>query len=295
MKDVARYVPFSQASIDSFDRPPQPFSDSSSLARHRRIHSGKRPYKCPFADCQKTFTRRTTLTRHQNHHTGTVEEAAVATARALASRGPSNGQRRESNGTTYSDSGSQLSVSIGTPTSERNFSLSPSADVPGVPALTPQSSTIAYHSGTDSLPFHMRSGLQQPSPRSSPSASSPSLSAFGGTGSTTSNSYQRPSLTSHPNLPVLEPPTYHELRSGSGSPHLSSTGGWQSPSQSNLGMPSPMGDYPMYSEPPQPPPMNVPMYLASSGARRPSSTEPDQYELRPRLASMSGPVWSGGM
>ncbi|EWC44600.1 hypothetical protein DRE_06681 [Drechslerella stenobrocha 248] len=64
----------------------KPFSDSSSLARHRRIHSGKRPYKCPYADCQKTFTRRTTLTRHQNHHTGTISEAAAATAAALASR-----------------------------------------------------------------------------------------------------------------------------------------------------------------------------------------------------------------
>ena len=71
-----------------------PFSDSSSLARHRRIHSGKRPYKCPFADCQKTFTRRTTLTRHQNHHKGTVEEAAVATAAALASRAPGLGHQR---------------------------------------------------------------------------------------------------------------------------------------------------------------------------------------------------------
>src|SRR6201996_241202 len=72
---------------------PQPFSDSSSLARHRRIHSGKRPYKCPYADCQKTFTRRTTLTRHQNHHTGTIEESEAATAAALAARGALGGQR----------------------------------------------------------------------------------------------------------------------------------------------------------------------------------------------------------
>lgn len=64
----------------------QPFSDSSSLARHCRIHSGKRPYKRPYANCQRTFTRRTTLTRHQNHHTGTVEEAERAVGAALANR-----------------------------------------------------------------------------------------------------------------------------------------------------------------------------------------------------------------
>ena len=160
---------------------------------------------------------------------------------------------------------------------------------------------MSYHSAPDTRPPHLRSGLQQPSPRSSPSASSPPLSAFGANNGV---NYQRPPITSHPTLPVLEPPAYHELRSGSGSPHLStgsphlsSTGGWQSPVHPGLSMPSPMGgDFPMYSEqPPPPPPMNMPMYLSSSGVRRPTSTEPDHYELKPRLGSSNGPLWSGGV
>ncbi|KAJ1656788.1 hypothetical protein IWQ61_003705 [Dispira simplex] len=44
------------------------FSDSSSLARHRRTHTGKRPYLCVHPGCGRTFTRRTTLTKHQQSH-----------------------------------------------------------------------------------------------------------------------------------------------------------------------------------------------------------------------------------
>ncbi|RKP39319.1 hypothetical protein BJ085DRAFT_39952 [Dimargaris cristalligena] len=44
------------------------FSDSSSLARHRRTHTGKRPYACDHLGCGRTFTRRTTLTKHQLLH-----------------------------------------------------------------------------------------------------------------------------------------------------------------------------------------------------------------------------------
>lgn len=49
------------------------FSDSSSLARHRRTHTGKRPYKCEDPLCEKTFTRRTTLTAHMRTHDPTWE------------------------------------------------------------------------------------------------------------------------------------------------------------------------------------------------------------------------------
>ena len=238
---------------------------------------GRRPYQCPYADCQKTFTRRTTLTRHQNHHTGTVEEAAAATARALATRGPEH-RRRSSAGTDVSDAASPLS-SVGTPSpSGHHFPLSPMNDLPHIPALDRQSSIPSFG---DSLPLHLRSGLQQPSPRSSPTASSPSPSLFGN---------HRPSLTSHPTLPVLEPPAYHELRSGSGSPHLSTPGGWQSPVSNS--MPSPMGsDYQGYHE--QPPAPNVPLYLASSNMRRMSSNEPDHFDLnRPKLGSTA---WNGNV
>ena len=38
---------------------------SSSLARHRRIHTGKRPYKCAHEGCLKSFCRKTTMVKHQ--------------------------------------------------------------------------------------------------------------------------------------------------------------------------------------------------------------------------------------
>ncbi|KAI4140991.1 MAG: hypothetical protein LQ341_003642 [Variospora aurantia] len=267
----------------------KPFSDSSSLARHRRIHSGKRPYKCPFADCQKTFTRRTTLTRHQNHHTGTVEEAAAATAAALASRPPTLTQQTSSEGGNYSDTASGTS----TPSpGRRNSSLSPSSEVARMPNISRQSVDYSYmNSGP--LPHHLRHDLQPPSLRSSPSAASPTLSAYGG--APPALNQHRPSLTSHPTMygppPILEPPTHSEHRhsgSSGSSPHLSSVG-WQSPIP---GMGSPTRDSYSYPEPPfaQATPH---LYYPNSNLRRPQSTEPNDYESKPRMGG--GEVWAGSM
>lgn len=167
---------------------------------------------------------------------------------------------------------------------ERNLPLSPLSDVPHMPYLHRRSSNTSYNS-SDYLPHHMRAGLQQPSPRSSPSASSPSLSAYGG-------NPHRPSLTSHPMLPVLEPPTFHDLRqpsSGNVSPHLSISSGWQSPAHPS-GLPSP-GHNDGFGYPD--PPFGFPQHMMSN-MRRPQSTEPDQYELRPRLPSNVG-VWASSL
>lgn len=166
---------------------------------------------------------------------------------------------------------------------ERHLPLSPLSDVPHMPYVDRRASNTSYNS-SDYLPHHMRAGLQQPSPRSSPSASSPSLSAYGGK--------HRPSLTSHPMLPVLEPPTFHDLRqtsSGNVSPHLSGSG-WQSPAHPSFGLPSPgHNDGFGYSDPP----FGFPQHIMSN-MRRPQSTEPDQYELRPRLPSNVS-VWASSL
>ena len=227
-----------------------------------------------------------------------MEEAAAATAAALASRTPGLHPRSGSDGGNYSDTASITSGMTRTPSPpdrhlsmspNADLSMSPNADLSHMPTLNRRTGGVSYSSNDSCpLPPHFRPGLQQPSPRSSPSVSSPTLSAFGG-----SSNYHRPSLTSHPTLPVLEPPTYHDLRqpaSAGGSPHFGSTG-WQSPVAA--GLPSPghndtgfWGPEPQYGS-------SQHLYYPSSNVRRPQSTEPDHYELKPRLPSNG--IWASSI
>ncbi|EPE03894.1 zinc finger protein [Ophiostoma piceae UAMH 11346] len=248
----------------------KPFSDSSSLARHRRIHSGKRPYKCPYADCQKTFTRRTTLTRHQNHHTGTIEDAARATAAALA-RGTSaptsntNSQHSHSrlsrpprSDTAGSDhAGSPMSTPSpnGGHGSQRHISMSPSSDMGSLSHQMQHAAAAAAAAGY-SLPAHLRGDHSPASTTSSLTYSNmrPTSHPTGyGSSSHNHSSNQNANPNSGSNPPsqgppsTLEPSIEQPSGTGSGpgsvagsiggSPHMSSLG-WQSPSHHLAASPS---------------------------------------------------------
>ena len=252
----------------------QPFSDSSSLARHRRIHSGKRPYKCPYADCQKTFTRRTTLTRHQNQHVGTVEESARARAEALA-QGASAAAAAAAAARTKSRSESEQASNhespLGTPSpAQRTLSMSPNTEL----AIN----NMQYLSN-NSIPPHLRGDVHVGSPSSTTS------SAY--------NNGMRP--TSHPTGYAAPPQTLepsieqHQQGPGSaaGSPHLGSVG-WASPGPvGSPGAQSPTGNGYVYPDPegyPTGTPMGQMFYPSAPPARRPGSAEPGpaSYDTKPR-------------
>jgi hypothetical protein len=201
-----------------------------------------------------------------------VEEAAAATAAALASRASVVSRSTRSEADEYSPHHSP----IATPSpNERPMSMSPSTGMGNIPPLHRAGSDIGYGMP---IPGHLRNELQ-PSPRSSPALTSqPYMTAV--------PQAQRGPMTSHPHPAsygppqVLEPPTQtHSGQStnATGSPHMGAVG-WQSPSHQGMPSPNPGEGY-VYPEP-QYNTAQANIYYQNNGMRRPNSAEPDHYDPR---------------
>ena len=207
-----------------------------------------------------------------------MEEAAAATAAALASRPPVGRPGRPRSDGGYSQDGSPMSTPSPIP---RAMSLSPSAGLPPIPNMHRHPTDYSFMS-TGSLPVHLSRDMHHASPRSSPVVPTGSITSMPG-------SHRAATLnTSHPTgygpPPVLEPPAQHDPRaqgSPHGSPHFSN-GGWPTSTHAEHYMyPDPYGSSAT---------AGAHLYYPSSNIRRPQSTEPavELYDTKPRL----GEVWT---
>jgi zinc finger protein ZIC len=55
---------------DSCPRAGRPFKAKYKLVNHLRVHTGEKPFPCPFPTCGKVFARSENLKIHKRTHTG---------------------------------------------------------------------------------------------------------------------------------------------------------------------------------------------------------------------------------
>lgn len=214
------------------------------------------------------------MTRHQNHHTGTLEDAAKATAEALA-RGATLAAAARGKTRSDGEQGSTQGSPVSTPSPAQRMSMSPAAEMANI-------NNMAYGMTNSSLPVHLRGDVHVGSPAS--------------TTSTGYTSNMRP--TSHPTgygpPQTLEPSIEHQQGPGSagGSPHLSSVG-WQSPGHAASPTHSATGNSYMYPDPDSYPTSQAmgQMFYNNATARRPGSAEPGSTPYDSK--AIKNELWAG--
>ncbi|NXM65580.1 ZIC1 protein, partial [Serilophus lunatus] len=149
----------------------KPFKAKYKLVNHIRVHTGEKPFPCPFPGCGKVFARSENLKIHKRTHTGTVTfSVAFLSASGSARRRGESGTRDRARGPPSaaalylcpgfllqvhesSSQGSQPSpaASSGYESSTPPTIVSPSTENQTASSLSPSSSAVHHTSSHSTL------------------------------------------------------------------------------------------------------------------------------------------------
>lgn len=157
---------------------------------------------------------------------------------------------------------------------DRTLSVSPNTELPPTTnGMQRQGSEYGYLGQNHSLPPHLRPDFQQNPTRQTPTMNGQPLHNF------TSAPQQRPTTARPQNFGPPQPmePPASGTGSGNASPHMNNLG-WNAQNPGNMPTSAAMDNYAY----PDPGYGGHPIYYPGSNIRRPQSTEPEEYGIRPR-------------